>query len=154
VADAGHPRPVPARSGQLPGDPPLDGVAVEHRPAVGGAVNVELLQVPDPGAAVEAHLLLEREAGVQFRRERAGEAVGAHDRAPSGTSSTHSSSRSWPALMYRLVDSGLAWPSTAEIVGSGTAARNSLDAALWRRNRLPAFTSATPALRNTCAVTR
>jgi hypothetical protein len=25
---------------------------------------------------------------------------------------------------------------------------------LWRRNRLPAFTSATPALRNTCAVTR
>ena len=56
--------------------------------------------------------------------------------------------------MYRFVDSGLAWPSTAEIVGSGTAARSSLDAALWRRNRVPAFTSVTPALRNVSAITR
>ena len=53
-----------------------------------------------------------------------------------------------------VVDSGLAWPSTAEIVGSGTAARSSLDAALWRRNRVPAFTSVTPALRNVSAITR
>jgi hypothetical protein len=32
--------------------------------------------------------------------------------------------------MYRFVDSALAWPSTADIVGSGTVARSSLDAAL------------------------
>ena len=99
VADVGHPRPVAARVGQLLGHPSLDGVAVEDGPAVGGAVGVEPLQIPDPGAAVEAHLLLEREVGVQFRRERAGEAVGAHDRALSGTSSTHSSRRSRSTLM-------------------------------------------------------
>lgn len=52
-----------------------------------------------------------------------------------------------PGFMYWLLDSGLAWPSTAAIVASGTVARSSLDAALWRRNRVPAFTSATPALR-------
>ena len=48
----------------------------------------------------------------------------------------------------------LAWPSTADIVGNGTAARSNLDAALWRRRRVPAFISATPALRNVPAVTR
>ena len=57
---------------------------------MGGAVGVEPLQVPDPGVAVAAHLLLERQVGVQLRREGAGEAVGVHDRAPSGRSSTHS----------------------------------------------------------------
>ena len=56
--------------------------------------------------------------------------------------------------MYCLVDSSLAWPSTAEIVGNGVAARSILDAALWRRKRVPAVTSATPAARNTSAVTR
>src|SRR2546430_5526535 len=40
--------------------------------------------------------------------------------------------RSRSTLIYRFVESGLAWPSTAETVGSGTAARSSLDAALWR----------------------
>ncbi len=40
--------------------------------------------------------------------------------------------------MYCLVDSSLAWPSTAEIVGNGVAARSILDAALWRRKRVPA----------------
>ena len=56
--------------------------------------------------------------------------------------------------MYCLVDSSLAWPSTAEIVGNGVAARTILDAALWRRKRVPAVTPATPAARNTSAVTR
>ena len=101
-------------------------------------------------------LLLEREVGVQLRRERAGEAVRAFMTArPSGTSAGRTRAdgpRS--TLRYRLVDSGLAWPSTAEIVGSGTAARSSRDAALWRSRRVPAFTSATPASRNTLAITR
>ncbi len=55
--------------------------------------------------------------------------------------------------MYWLVDSGLAWPSTADIDASGTAARSSLDAALWRRKRVPALTLVTPDLRNVSAVT-
>lgn len=94
VADVGHPQSVSARGRQLRGDPSFDGLAVENGPIVGSAVGVEPLQVSGPGTAVEAHLLLERKVGVQLRRERAGEAVGAHDRAPSGTSSTHCSSRS------------------------------------------------------------
>ena len=130
VADVGHPRPVAARGGQLLGHPSLDGLAVEDGPSPCGAVGVEPLQIPDPGTAIEAHLLLEREIGVQFRSERAGETVGAHDSAPAGTSSTQSSRRSRSTLMYRFVDSALAWPSTADIVGRGTAARSSLDAAL------------------------
>src|SRR5207253_8173907 len=109
--------------------------------------------IPHSGTAIEAHLLLEGEIAVQFRSERADEIVGAHEHAPWGTSSTHSSRRSRSTLMYRFVDSALAWPSTADIVGSGTAARSSLDAALWRRKRVPAFTSATPALPNVSAVT-
>ena len=40
-----------------------------------------------------------------------------------------------------------------QIVGSGTAAASSRDAALWRSNRVPAFTSATPAFRNVSTVT-
>src|SRR5664279_3236274 len=84
-----------------------------------GAVGVELLQVPDPGGAVEAHLLLEREVGLQLWRELAGEAGGVHDCVLSGTSRTHSSRRSWSTLRYRSVDSGFAWPSTAEMVGRG-----------------------------------
>ena len=67
--------------------------------------------------------------------------------------STHSSRRSRSTLIYTFVESGLAWPSTAETVGSGTAARSSLDAALWRRNRVPALTSVTPAVRNVCVIT-
>ena len=53
-----------------------------------------------------------------------------------------------------LVDSGLACPKTAEMVGTATPARSSREAALWRSNRLPAFTSATPALAKMFAVTR
>ena len=68
---------------------------------------------------------------VQLGGERADETVpAAHGRAPTGTGSTHSSRRSRSTLKYRLVDSGLAWPSTAEIVGSGTAAASSRVAAL------------------------
>jgi hypothetical protein len=107
----------------------LDRVAVEGGPVVRGAGGVEPFQIPDPGAALEVHLLLEREVGGQFRRERTGEAVGVHDRTSSGTSRTHSSRRSQLALIYRLVDSELTWPSTAEILGNPTAARSSRDAA-------------------------
>jgi hypothetical protein len=56
--------------------------------------------------------------------------------------------------MYWLVESSVAWPSTAEIVGNGVAARSILEAALCRRKRVPALGSATPAARNTVAVTR
>ena len=113
VADVGHPRPIAAvRVRQLRGDPALDGLPVEDPPIVGGAVGVEALQVPDPGGPAEAHLLLEHQVGLQFGREGAGEAVGAHDRppvrAPSGTSRTHWSSRASSTLMYWLVDSGSA----------------------------------------------
>jgi hypothetical protein len=41
-----------------------------------------------------------------------------------------------------------------KIVGNGVAARSILDAALWRRKRVPAVTPTTPAARNTSAVTR
>ena len=99
VADVGHPGAVGARGGQLRADPAFDGVTVEGGPIVGCAVGVEALQIPDPGGAVEAHLLLELEVGVQFAGERAGEAVGAHDRAASGTSSTQASRRSESTLM-------------------------------------------------------
>ncbi len=130
VTDIGHPRAVAARGGQLLGHPTLDGVAVEDGPSPCEAVAVEPLQIPNPGTAIEAHFLLELEIGVQFLGERAGETVGAHEHTPAGTSSTQSSRCSRSTLMYRFVDSALAWPSTAEIVGSGTAARSSLDAAL------------------------
>ena len=52
------------------------------------------------------------------------------------------------------VEFRLARPSTADIVGNGTDARSNLGAALWRRRRVPAFTSVTPALRNVSEITR
>src|SRR5947209_2848201 len=92
--------------------------------------------------------MLERQVGLQLRREHADEPVrGVHDRAPAGTGSTHSSRRAWSTLRYTLVDSGSAWPSTAEIVGSGTAARSSREATLCRSTLVPTFRSVTPATR-------
>src|SRR6185312_3167482 len=154
VADVGHPGPVPAGPGQLFAHPSLDGVAVEHGPAMAGAVGVELTQIPDPGSAVAAHRLLDRQVGLERRREHADEPLRGHGRAPAGTGSTHSSRRAWSTLRYTLVDSELAWPSTVEIVGSGTAARSSREAALCRSRLVPTFTSVTPAARNVVAVTR
>ena len=43
---------------------------------------------------------------------------------------------------------------TVELVGSGTAARSSREAALWRSTRVPTFRSLTPAVRNVVAITR
>ena len=57
-------------------------------------------------------------------------------------------------LKYRSVDSGLVWPSTAEMVGNGTDARSNLVAALCRNSRVLPSTSVTPARRNTVVITR
>ncbi len=115
VADVGHPGPVTPRAGQPLADPSLDGVAVEDAAVVRGAVGVELLQVPDPGGAVEAHLLLEREVGLQLRRERTGEAVTfsdgvhgrAHGRAPQGRRG-----RSRAGERHRRSDTGRSIPGS------------------------------------------
>jgi len=69
--------------------------------------------------------------------------------------STHSDRRSSSMLIYPRVDSGLAWPSRADIVGNGTAAAQQPGRGVMPvRRRVPAFTSATPALRERSAVTR
>src|SRR6266566_1343456 len=133
--------------------PAFDGALIKDGPAVLCAPGVELLQVPDARGAVAAHVLLERQVALQVSGERAGEPRAAHRRAPAGTGSTHCSRRSRSALIYTLVESSAAWPRTAEIVGSGTAARSSRVAALCRRNRVPAFASATPAAANVADTT-
>src|SRR6185437_397198 len=154
VTDVGHPGPVTATPLQLNTDPAVNGVLVEHRAVMGGTVGVELFQVPDAGGTSESDVRLERQVGIQLGGESAGEAVATHDRTASGTGRTQSSRRSRSTLMYRFVDSWLAWPSTSEIVGNGTAAASSRDAALWRSNRVPAFTLLTPAFWNVSTVTR
>ena len=153
VADVRHPRPVPARAFQPGCHPAFDGALIKDGPAVLGAPGVELLQVPDTRRAVAAHVLLECQVGLQVSGERAGE--------PSGRSSPGSCGNWQHALQQALpvsahVHAGrvlAAWPRTDEIVGSGTAARSSRVAALCRRNRVPAFTSATPAAANVADIT-
>ncbi len=99
VTDIGHPGPVAATTLQMNTDPAFNGVLVEHRAVMGGAVGVELFQVPDAGGASESHVRLERQIGVQLGGERAGEAVATHDRTASGVGRTQSSRRCRSTLM-------------------------------------------------------
>ena len=124
---------------QLEADPFFAGVPVGYGGVVFAAIGFAPSQVPASRGSVEAHVRFERQICLKVGRERAGETVTAHDRTLSGTGMTHSSRRSRWTLMYSSSIPRWRGRGTAEMVGSGTAAASSRDAALWRSRRVPAL---------------
>src|SRR5699024_1677983 len=109
--------------------------------------------MPDPGFPLEPKLVLELQILGEVVGKSTGKTIGVHDRAPAGTGNTQCSNRSSSTLRYTLVDSELACPKTAAIVGKATAACNIFEAALCRSNWVPALTPVIPALRKVLSIT-